>query len=249
MKTKSLLFSFAILLGSFVSAQFSTGTASLGSSGMTINLTTNATTVTMILSGPSTNYLAVNFVDDGNGMQPGSDGFIYNAASTTDYSFSGIGATPSADASQDWTIVSNNVAGTTRTITATRSLSGGTGDYAFSNTSGSLPVAWSRGSDLNLAYHATRGYTPLTMAGTLSVDDLDQTKLFSISQNPVEDRLYFKNIDKVNSFKIYDPNGRLISETKEIATSMDASFLQSGVYYMEVRTKEGNILYQKIIKK
>ena len=104
----------------------------------------------------------------------GADGFIYNSAATTDYTYGGIGITPSANASQDWTVTSNTTSGGTRTIVATRYLTGGTGDAAITNAAGTINIFFAKGGSLALTHHSgsNRGYSTLTKTAVLGTQDL-----------------------------------------------------------------------------
>ena len=97
---KKLLLISSLVLATTVSAQFSSGVVTLGSTGMTVKLDTTPTLVTITLTGSDTAYSGNWFL----GMlaaavwQNGKDGFIYNSTSSRDYTFGGFTA-PSADAS------------------------------------------------------------------------------------------------------------------------------------------------------
>ena len=129
---KKLLIIFLALTGIPSYAQFTTGTVALAGSTRTIKIDTNATTVTLTLTGPSTAWLGVGF--GGSSMSSVTDMFIWNSTSNRDYTPSGFQSQPSPDATQDWTISSDNLAGSVRTVVATRALATA-GDYTFSNNS------------------------------------------------------------------------------------------------------------------
>lgn len=247
MKLKTLLFLF--LLGSTSAfSQYTTGTVNLTATGMTIKLDINSTTVTMTLTGDSSSMLGIGFGNDG--MLSGDDGYIYNSSTNRDYTFIGPGSTPNADASQDWTQVSNTVSGSTRTVVAQRSLSGGSGDFAFTNDPGTIEIYYARRSgNLNIGNHGTslRGYA--TLNKTLGVNDLNASEAFMIYPNPATKELNFKNFEKIKSISILDANGRIITPEKEITEKIDISDLQSGIYFVEIVDNLGKISYQKIIKK
>lgn len=255
---KKVLLTLSIALANLAWAQFTTGTVTL-STGMTVKLDTSSTLATLTLTGPDTSFLGVGFGGTGTsgGMGSGVDGFIYNSASTTntnlDYTFAGIGNTPNADAVQDWTITSNTVASSTRTIVATRSLSGGTGDTAFTNTAGSMNIFFAKGPSTTLAYHGSgtgnRGYAVLTKAATLGVTDvLAGNKKVYLYPNPAKETIGFKNSDKIKSVDIYDASGRKVKTVKVEGEKISVSDLKSGNYYFEINLKDGSTTYQKLIK-
>ncbi|MBO6184331.1 MAG: T9SS type A sorting domain-containing protein [Chryseobacterium sp.] len=255
---KKILLTLSIALANFAWAQFTTGTVTL-STGMTVKLDTSPTLATLTLTGPNTSFLGIGFggTGTGGGMGNGVDGFIYNVDSTTntnlDYTFAGVGNTPNPDAVQDWTITSNTVASGTRTIVATRSLSGGAGDTAFTNAAGTMNIFFAKGPSTTLAYHGggtgNRGYAVLTKAGTLGVTDiLAENKKVRLYPNPAKETVSFKNTDKIQSVDIYESTGRKVKTVKVDGENISVSDLKSGNYYFEITMKDGSTAYQKLIK-
>ncbi len=229
-------------------AQFTSGNVSLGSTGMIVKLDTNATTATITLTGNSNSYLGIGF--GSAGMANGSDGFIYNSQNTLDYTFTGVGSNPVADTAQNWTVVSNTVASGIRTLIATRTLAGGSGDYTIANAAGNIPISYARGTGLSLANHGTsRGYSTLVMTAALSNEDFEQQKI-SIYPNPVTDVLHLGNSQQIKKVSFYDTSGRLVkTAVTEGKSSTDVSILQKGTYIIEYELTNGNLSYDKIIKK
>ena len=247
---KKLLLISSLVLATTVSAQFSSGVVTLGSTGMTVKLDTTPTTATITLTGDSNSMLGLGF--GSSGMANGADGFIYNSTSSRDYTFGGFTA-PSADAVQDWTITSNTVASGTRTIVATRSLSGGAGDTAFTNAAGTMNIFFAKGPSTTLAYHGggtgNRGYAVLTKAGTLGVTDiLAENKKVRLYPNPAKETVSFKNADKIQSVDIYESTGRKVKTVKMDGENISVSDLKSGNYYFEITLKDGSTAYQQLIK-
>ncbi|MCD9856235.1 T9SS type A sorting domain-containing protein [Epilithonimonas sp. JDS] len=244
--TTNLLKMLPLLIGGTMFSQFSTGVVSLPTTAMTIKIDVNATDVTMTLTGSSTSYLGIGF--GSSGMQSGADGFIYNSSANRDYTFSGIGVTPAADAVQNWTEQSNTVASGIRTLVVKRTLAGGAGDHVFTNAAGSVPIFYARGNALGLAYHAARDYATLTLSPSLAVDEsaLAANKV-SLYPNPVQDVLNFTNADKIKSVKIFDATGKQLPSQKGVS-NLNVSTLGKGVYFVEVEKMDGTIAYEKFIK-
>ncbi len=144
-------------------AQFESPVTTLGASGMTVKFQTNATKVTLTLTGPESNYLAIGF--GGISMGTVADAFIWNSTTDRDYTMSGVRSAPSPDAvaSQDWTIVTDNVAAGIRTVNATRDLAT-TGDYAFTNAAVSFDIIFATANTTSLSYHNSRGAVNITLA-------------------------------------------------------------------------------------
>lgn len=248
MKSKTLLFGAILATSVSMNAQFTSGVVPLGTTGMTVKLDTTPTQVTITLTGPSNTYLGIGSGDEG--MAEGADGFIYNNTPNRDYTFNGIGVPPDPDASQDWTIVSETVSGTTRTVVAHRTLAGGAGDVLIPNAAGPMQIFYAKGGSLTIAQHSgsNRGYATLTMTPLLGVADVDSAKAFMIYPNPVKEVINFKNVENIDAVSIMDQSGRMVVPKTAIQQSMNVSRLKPGVYFVEVLDKSGNTTYQKIIK-
>ncbi|MET3538438.1 T9SS type A sorting domain-containing protein [Chryseobacterium limigenitum] len=250
---KKVLLTLSLALASAVGAQFSSGTVSLGSTGMTVKLDTSPTLVTITLTGADTSYLGIGFGNVGEGMQSGKDGFIYNSTANRDYTFANVGVTPNADATQDWTQTSNTTSGGIRTVVATRSLSGGAGDNAIANSAGNINIFFAKGptTDLLSGYHGggNRGYVSLNMTATLGTNDLAlESKKIVLYPNPAKETVNFKNADKIKSIDIYESTGRKIKSVKIDGENINVADLKAGSYYFEIKLKDGTLSYEKLIK-
>lgn len=251
---KKILLTFSMVLANFAWAQFSSGTVNLPATSMTVKLDTTPAGATITVTGDSNSMLGIGFGGNGvdmGGMTPGSDGFIYNSSVNRDYTF--IGTTmPTADPSQDWIETSNTVAGTTRTVVATRSLSGGAGDFAISNAAGTINIFYARKSGgTSLGYHNVgRGYASLTMtASTLSTNEIaSNNKKGNLYPNPAKTTVNFKNFDKIKSVDIYEATGRKVRSVKPDSETINVEDLKTGSYYLEVLLKDGSLSYEKLIK-
>lgn len=245
---KKLLLISSLVLATTVSAQFSSGVVTLGSTGMTVKLDTTPTTATITLTGDSNSMLGLGF--GSSGMANGADGFIYNSTSSRDYTFGGFTA-PSADPVQDWTQTSNTISGSTRTVVATRSLLGGTGDFVIPNATGTINIFYARTSGgQSIAYHgASRGYVSLNMVASLGTNDLlAESKKVSLYPNPAKSTVSFKNADKIKSVDIYESTGRKVKTVKLESESINVSDLKSGSYYLEITLNDGTLSFEKLIK-
>ncbi len=249
---KKVLLLTSMALATSLGAQFfSSGTVNLGSTGMTVKLVTSPTQATITLTGADTSYLGIGFGN--SGMANGADGFIYNSSANRDYTFGGVGVTPSADSSQDWTQTSNTTAGGVRTIVATRSLTGGSGDFLIPNASGIINIFFSKGpaTDLSSGYHgaANRGYATLTMGSVLATDEVAAQKNNIIFYpNPAKEMVNFKNADKVKSIDIYESTGRKVKTIQTDGKEINISDLKSGNYYLEIKLKDGSASFEQLIK-
>jgi hypothetical protein len=247
---KKVLLTLSMALASSLGAQFfSTGTVNLPTASMTVKIVTNPTTVTMTLTGDSSSMLGIGFGP--NGMATGADGFIYNSSANRDYTFGGIGVTPSADASQDWTVTSNTVSGGVRTIIATRSLTGGAGDFALSNDNTSIDIFYARrAGNSALGYHSSlRDYATLTRTSVLATGEVAaESKNIILYPNPAKETVSFKNAEKIKSVDIFESTGRKIRTVKMDGKEINISDLKSGNYYFEMTLKDGSTAFEKLIK-
>ncbi|NIF03920.1 T9SS type A sorting domain-containing protein [Chryseobacterium sp. Tr-659] len=252
---KKVLLVINVAFASFAWAQFSSGTVNLPTASMTVKLDTTPTGVTMTLTGDSNSMLGIGFGGNGvnsGGMANGSDGFIYNSSANRDYTFIGMTA-PNADAAQDWTETSNTVSGSTRTIVATRSLAGGTGDFAIPNAAGSINIFYARRSgNQALGYHGgNRDYATLTMTASTTLgtgEVVADSKKVSLYPNPAKTAVSFKNFDKIKSIDIYEGSGRKVKTVTPDRESINVEDLKSGNYYLEIQLKDGSVSYEKLIK-
>lgn len=219
-------------------AQFTTGVVNLGTSGRTIKIDTNASTVTMTLTGNSTHWLGIGF--NGFSMSEVTDMFIWNATANRDYTPSGAQSTPSADAAaaQSWTITSDAVSGTTRTVVATRSLVS-TGDYTFTNNSTSLNIIFAEGSTTSLAYHGSNPHAAQTLTRTqLGVEDFS-LKASSVFPNPTSGDFSVKTKTYLTQVNVYTQTGAFVKtinvEDDSENVELNISGLQTGVYLIELK--------------
>lgn len=245
---KILLLISVIALNSFFYSQFTTGIVSLPTAGMTVKFDVNATNVTMTLTGDNNSMLGIGFGN--NGMNSGADAYIFNSSANRDYTFSGIGITPSADAAQNWSQISNTVVGSVRTIVAQRTLAGGAEDFAFSNAAGNVDVFYARrNGNTSLGNHgALRDYATLIFSASLASNETNLKNQVTVYPNPVKDVLNFTYSDKIKTLKLYDMNGKLVLSPKAVSQKIDVSKLTNGVYFLEVELVDNTKKFEKIIK-
>lgn len=234
---KKLLTMFLLTVATFSFAQFTTGTVALAGSTRTIKIDTDATMVTMTLTGSSTHWLGIGF--NGTSMATVTDMFIWNATTNRDYIAPGghIQPNPDAAGAQSWTIVSDTVSGTTRTVVATRSLVS-TGDYTFLNDSSSMNIIFSEGSTTTLAYHGSNPHAPQTLTrSALGVEDFS-LNASQIYPNPSNGAFLVKTKTTLKTITIYNQIGSFI-KTIEVSNNGDTAEvnvegLQKGVYLIEL---------------
>ncbi|MHA3789829.1 Ig-like domain-containing protein [Flavobacterium hauense] len=184
---KKLLLFTTLLMGAAGMHAQSKATAVVNlSTGMTAKLELNnaTSTATLTFTGPSDRWFALqigSFTNSG-GMQEGTDVVYWNGTTLVDGNQNGLGAAPSADATNDWSST-NSVSGTTRTVIATRAFNtGSSDDFTFVYTDVNVDFAWAKGStatnslithgnnrgySLNNAYNCIAPTEPLSSAQTL----------------------------------------------------------------------------------
>ncbi|MCZ8197153.1 MAG: T9SS type A sorting domain-containing protein [Flavobacterium sp.] len=228
-----------LMLSTLGFAQFSTGTVTIPGSGMTVKIDTNTSIVTLTLTGPSGGWMGLGF-GGSNGMPSVSDMFIWNSSANRDYTPSGSTAAPSADAtaSQSWTIVSDNVVGTTRTVVATRALVSA-GDYTFTNSNSAIPIIYARGSAQALAYHGNNPHSGIVLQRTqLGVEDFS-LNASSVYPNPSNGTFTISSKTNMTEINVYSQTGALVKTIKVEDSSEKAEVivngLQAGVYLIELK--------------
>jgi hypothetical protein len=229
-------------------AQFTTGIpVTLGSSGMTIKIDTDATTVTLTLTGPNTTSLAIGF----GGLTMGSvtDMFVWSNSSNRDYTSSGqnppVADTPAT--SQSWKVTTDDQGTTTRTVVATRALVSN-GDYTFSNSSDPIPIIYSVNGSTTFGRHGTKGNRTLTRT-SLGVEDfsLNAAKVYP---NPSNGNFIVNSISAVKKLHVYSQIGLFVKTVEFDGNSNQVEInlkgLPSGVYLIELQN-DADKAWKKII--
>jgi hypothetical protein len=249
---KNLLFTLFLLSMSATAQNHTTGVINL-TSGYTVKFDTNPTTVTMTLVGPSDKWLGLGF--GMTSMFTSGDGVIASGASATltDRNFTGSGSTPNTDSAQNWTTTSNTVAGTVRTIVATRALSTGDtsgSDFTFTNSTASINLIWALGNDLNLGYHGSRG-NGVTGTFALSTDSFAMAG-FKLYPNPADDifAIELPNEFETVEVKLFDVVGKLVftKQISQIDNKIDINSLVAGNYIIKVTSDEKTFSTNLIIQ-
>lgn len=247
MKKTLLILSF-IAFGFNANSQiFGTGTIDFNSNfsaNISINGTTNKTTLTMVV--PSNVWFSVGF--GGSNMSSGADVFRSNGTDITDAKSTGR-FLPTADAQQDWSLESNTVSGGVRTMVVTRdNNTGDSDDFVFNPSAGSLTMIWAHGSSTSYAYHGgSRGATSTGVLSNPVANRLD----FDLYPNPGSKKLTIQlpsGSDKA-TVQFYDLVGR-VALTKNITNSnktIDVINLTSGIYLLKI-VSNGKVGSQKFIK-
>ena len=248
---KSYLFIALFAVINFSVAQTkSSGKVTLNSL-MTLQIDKDATTstVTVTLTGPTDRWFSVGFNAFG-AMTNGTD-CLYYTSSLVDSIITGE-ANPVTDSTNEWTVSSNTIVGTTRTLILTRNFVGGTGDYTFVYNDAALDIIWAYGTGLTLAQHASSGRGSTALGFTLGVDDYAALDKIAIAPNPSNGivTLSKNNQTTISKVTIFDINAKVLkiidSGLNFETTTIDLSTFSKGVYFMEI-TNESDTVVRKII--
>lgn len=229
--------------------QKSTGTIALSNNvPITANFTLDNITsqVTLVLTGPQDRWFGLGIgIVAGFGMDDG-DVVVFTTSTTpnlTDRNFVGTQA-PALDATQSWTIDSNTVSGTVRTLILTRALTNGDANdfqlpYATTNSI-SFGGVRAGSATMNIGSHggsASAGYAVNIPFTTLGVEDFS-LNASTVYPNPTKGDFTIQTKTILNTVNIYTQTGAFVKtiEVKNGEDMIDISIpgLQTGVYLVEL---------------
>ena len=170
MKNKLLFVFISLFTWAGIQAQtYTTGVINLSTTpGLAMTAKIDVTSqVTLTLTGPAGRWFALGF--NAGSMTNGTDVVAAHSAGTLnsfDAKLTGFSA-PATDPQQNWTISSDVVVGTTRTIIATRALNtNDANDFTFNSIPSNISLIWARASSgtFSYSYHGNtnRGITLAT---------------------------------------------------------------------------------------
>lgn len=244
MKNK-LLFLLLIGVSFFSNAQTkSSGTVALSSvSGASLSVkidldqTNSLATITLV--GPSNKWFSIGF--NVTAMDRNTDCITYGSSLLDQYLPGGKNQ-PTTDTTNNLTLVSNTVSGTTRTVVLTRPLStGDSKDYTFTYSSiSSLNIIWAIGPDTNVAnQHDYFNAQTLTFS-VLGNESFLTLENLTISPNPSNGIFNISNTNliQLSKIKIFDTNAKLIKELaileNQTNIALDLTNLSKGLYFVEL---------------
>lgn len=83
---------------------------------------------------------------------------------------------------------------------------------------------------------------------TLSVDAISlNTNSIKLYPNPVNDRLFIKSDNRIDSITIYNVNGQIIKQKEAFSNGLDVSALNAGLYFINIKSDNGESI-KKFIK-
>ena len=209
-----------------------------------LDLNNSNSTATLTITSPSTSWyglgFATSFDPEGGGMPAGTDCVILRSATNfSDSKITGNG-NPQADATQNWIISSNTVAGSIRTIVATRPFStGDSNDYTFNyalNAIAFLYASPGNGSFSVSNHGGARGYQDAALT-VLGIEDFS-LNASTVFPNPSNGNFMIKTKTGLDKIDVYTQTGAFVKtiEVKTITeTEVNVEGLSTGVYLIQLQ--------------
>lgn len=198
----------------------------------------NEAEVTLTLVGPADRWLGLGF--GVNGMTAGGDVVIYDGTNLTDRSFVGGFVQPQLDEVQNWTIQSDEVNGSQRTLVASRAANAGSENFVFENNGESIPLVWARGngSTFTIANHGggNRGMAVADFEN-LSSTTFNQLE-WSFAPNPTQGKITLQLPQEFlgEKIEIYTMQGkRIYAESVQLLQQeLDLHQFNAGMYVLRI---------------
>ncbi len=233
----------------------STGSVSVGG-GITIKIDLNnaSSTATMTLSGPSNVWFTAGL--NATSMMANTDCFTVNGSSALDQYLPGNHNAAITDPTNNLTLVSNTVLGSTRTVVVSRPFNTADAkDFTFVyNSIGSLNMIWAVGPSTNLAsQHTSFGSATLTfttLLGTAAFSSLDDVAIFPNPSNGIFS-LSKNNSFEISKIRVFDSTAKLIKEIRRGSNDQDdiinLSDLSKGLFFIELSNNENKAVKKVVI--
>jgi Secretion system C-terminal sorting domain len=245
------LFSLLLLTVCWSNAQIkTTGIVNLANNvSATLELNNTNATAKLTLSGPNDRWFALQFgsFTQGQGMRAGSDLVWWNNTTLVDASHNGIGAAPTTDMTNNWTLVSNTDNSPTiglRTVTFTRPfVTNENADYTFDYNNDTIDFAWARKGTpgYTMTGHgglANAGYAiDVPFSGTLAADDFSLSSTTTVYPNPAKGSFTVASNTILTEINMYAQSGAFIKKINPNSTTsiISTEGIASGVYFIELK--------------
>lgn len=250
------IFLLMLCLGSLQFAhaqQKETALTTMGNMKVKINLDSATSVATITMVGPSTKWFSIGLST--STMATNKDVMTFGTTLLDQYFTSNGHVAPTTDTTNNLTLVSNTVAGTTRTVVFTRPFSTGDAkDYTFVYTMTSLNIVWGIGPSTTVtSEHSTFGTKTLTFSAVLGNEDFTSIQDIAIYPNPSNGIF---NITKnsaisITKVRVFDTNAKLLKEINTEITdqnnAIDLSGLSKGMYFMELSNNSDQTVKKIII--
>lgn len=124
--------------------------------------------------------------------------------------------------------------------------------YSYDNLHRLYQASYSNGIGIQYSYDALGNRTQITKTSSLSVEEVTVVKNFKLYPNPFKDELTMSSQNQaIKEISIIDMAGKLVKQITNVnATTyqLDASYLVTGNYIIQIKTDEG-VETHKVIKK
>lgn len=251
MKKASLLIALLATMQLTFAQQRETALTTIGSMKVKINLDQATSLATITLMGPSTKWFSIGLST--SSMATNKDVITFGTSLLDQHFTSNGHVAPTTDTTNDLTLVSNTVSGTTRTVVMTRPFNtGDTKDYTFTYAMTSLGIVWGVGPSTTVtAEHSTFGTKTLTFADVLA-NNTFEIKDIAVTPNPSSGIFNISKNDQVEikTIRVFDANAKLIREISTFDSnnpSVDLTDLTRGLYFMEI-SNDTDSTVKKIIR-
>ncbi|WP_298150483.1 T9SS type A sorting domain-containing protein [Flavobacterium sp.] len=242
-----LLTALAITLGT--AQQKTTGVKNIGSMTVKIDMNQATSLLTFTMTGPATKWLSVGLAATTMSTNTPIDVITYTTV-LLDQHLSGGHNAAVTDGTNNLTLVSNTVSGSTRTIVATRPFStGDANDHTFTYATNSINLIWAVGPNTNFnSEHSTKGNTSATFTTVLGVDDITLADKITVYPNPSDGNLLLDNrmLERIENIKVFNTDAQLVKElqpkTSDASIPLNLSGLSSGVYFLEISNADDRIV-------
>lgn len=238
---KTILFLSLLTVGFYSNAQVkTTGILNLGTQmTLKIDLEQATSTATFTITGPASKWFAVSLNATTMSSNTPID-CIFFGTTLLDRHLNGGHNAPTTDTTNNLTLASNTVAGTTRTIVVTRPFNtGDVKDFVLAYNMAALNIIWAVGQSTNISQqHSVFGSKALSF--TLGTEPIVSLQSLVVYPNPSNGIFALDNSENqpIKSIKVFDSNARLVKEiTTDFTTQtiqVNLSDVAKGIYFIEV---------------
>ncbi len=247
-----LMLCFGVMQFSFAQ-QKETPLTTCGGMKVKINMDSATSTATITLVGPSTKWISIGLGT--SSMSVNKDVNTYGTTLLDQYFTTSGHVAPTTDATNNLTLVSNTVSGSSRTVVYTRPFNTGDAkDYAFVYSINSMNIVWGIGPSTNVtSEHSTFGSKTLTFSTVLGVEDYTTLTDLVVYPNPSNGifTIAKNNLTSINKISVYDVNAKLLkvisTEITDQNNTIDLSELSKGMYFMEIANDTDQVVKKIII--
>ena len=124
--------------------------------------------------------------------------------------------------------------------------------YSYDNLHRLTQASYSNGVGIQYSYDQLGNRTQETKTSTLSVEDFENIKSFTLFPNPFQEELQITSKEQsISQVQLYDLTGKLIQEEKvnnQNSFTLKTNSLPIGTYLITIFTDKGKESY-KVIKK